>query len=139
MKQLLTLFLSLFFSFSHGLEIIDGDTFKHNGVRYRLAYIDAPEINQKTVGKLSKYYLKSILQEKDLVNMRIIATDRYNRKVVVIKDINYRMVRDGYALVYRKYCSFNYFFAAEKEAKQKKKEYINITLKNTEENDTQTI
>lgn len=121
MRQLLTLLLFLFFSFSYGLEIIDGDTFKHNGIKYRLAYIDAPELSQKTVGYLSKQHLQRILKESDLINMQIIATDIYNRKVVVIKDINFRMVRDGYALVYHKYCSIKYFYSAEKEAKQKKK------------------
>ena len=121
MKQLLTLFLFLFFNLSHGLEIIDGDTFKHNGIKYRLAYIDAPELSQKTVGYLSKQHLQRILKELDLVGMRIIATDIYNRKVVVIKDINFRMIKDGYAVVYDKYCSIKYFYSAEKEAKQNKK------------------
>ncbi len=118
MKLLLAL---LSFSFSYGLEIIDGDTFKHNGVRYRLAYIDAPEINQKTVGYLSKQHLQTILKEKDLAYMRIIATDKYHRKVVIIKNINYRMVKDGFALVYKKYCSVSSFYSAEKEAKNQKK------------------
>lgn len=105
----------------YGLEIIDGDTFKHNKIKYRLAYIDAPEINQKTVGYLSKQHLQAILKEKDLAYMRVIATDKYNRKVVIIKNINYRMVKDGFALVYKKYCSISSFYSAEKEAKNQKK------------------
>lgn len=38
-------------------KVIDGDTFDYKGKRYRLAFIDAPELSQDIVGQLSKKHL----------------------------------------------------------------------------------
>ena len=42
-------------------KVIDGDTFDYKGKRYRLAFIDAPELSQNIVGQLSKKHLESII------------------------------------------------------------------------------
>jgi endonuclease YncB( thermonuclease family) len=100
------------------LRVIDGDTFDYNGKRYRLAYIDAPELSQPIVGKLSKEYLQRNI---DVSNLRVINKDKYGRYVVVLGNLSYKMVLDGYAVVYSFFCrDYKYFHAEETARKQKK-------------------
>ena len=74
-------------------KVIDGDTFDYKGKRYRLAFIDAPELSQNIVGQLSKKHLESII---DVTNMKVISKDKYGRYIVILGNINYRMVLNGY-------------------------------------------
>jgi endonuclease YncB( thermonuclease family) len=113
------IWIVLFFSISLSAQrVIDGDTFEYNGQKYRLAYIDAPELSQPIVGQLAKKHLEKIL---DVSKLRVIAVDKYGRKVVVLGDINFRMVKDGFATVYNYYCKDVNFIRAENKARQKKK------------------
>lgn len=99
-------------------KVIDGDTFYYKGNYYRMAYIDAPEKDQPIVGRLSKEYFENII---DVSDMKVINVDKYGRYVVVLGDINYRMVKDGYALVYRWFCKDYKYIKAEKLAIKNKK------------------
>ena len=100
----------------YGLPIItDGDTIKILNNRIRLHGIDAPEKNQKCTKNLKEYScgtaatialtkkinknsVKCLVQEKK---------DRYNRYIGVCfsknKNLNKWMVRNGYAIAYRRY------------------------------------
>lgn len=85
--------------------IIDGDTFQSNGMTYRIAEIDAPEINQ-LYGVQSKKYLTSLIGFK-FVSMTPLTTDKYGRKIVRIyynnQNISEKMVASGNAWWYSKY------------------------------------
>jgi endonuclease YncB( thermonuclease family) len=111
------LFLFLYLP-SNSQRVIDGDTFEYKGERYRLAYIDAPELSQPIVGQMSKEYLQRNLSLK---GMRVISKDKYGRYIVVLGDLNYRMVLDGYSVVFKFFCRDFKYFRAEKEAKRQKK------------------
>lgn len=108
-------------------EVIDGDTFYYKGNYYRMAYIDAPEKDRLIVGKLSKEYLEKII---DVSDMEIIGIDKYGRHIVVLGDINYRMVKDGYALVYRWFCKDHKYIDAEIYAVKNKKGIHKFKFKN---------
>lgn len=90
--------------------VYDGDTawVVCNGQRekLRLYCIDAPEMQQKPWGKQSRDHLRSIIG--DTVSVERVDTDRYGRTVARIwaddMDLNGRMIRDGWAVVYPKYC-----------------------------------
>ena len=90
--------------------IVDGDSIRWNtatgDVDYRLASIDAPELNQP-FGQRSKQYLQMILAGKELTAYQT-DVDRYGRRVAFIfatspdrpgvaQEINAQMVADGYA------------------------------------------
>ena len=98
-------------------KVIDGDTFDYKGKRYRLAFIDAPELSQNIVGQLSKKHLEGII---DVTNMKVISKDKYGRYIVILGNINYRMVANGYATVYKKYCKNYKYYRAEMFAKTNK-------------------
>ncbi len=115
MKKFILIFLIPIAIFSQ--TVIDGDTFYYNGNKYRLAYIDAPEISQPIVGELSKKHLEKII---DLSNMKVISTDKYGRYIVVLGNINYRMVKEGYAFVYRFYCNKESYIKSETLARKNK-------------------
>ena len=108
---------------SGNVAIIDGDTIKIRNQKIRLLGIDAPEINQTckmsylkvnvlvlskkyNCGKISKLKLKKFL-EKKVVRCIYKSRDRYKRLIaecyVGNKNINAWMVRNGYAVAYRKY------------------------------------
>jgi endonuclease YncB( thermonuclease family) len=91
-------------------QVVDGDSIRWstaNGVvDYRLASIDAPELNQ-LFGLRSKKYLQTILAGKELTAYQT-GVDRYGRRVAFIfatspgrpgfaQEINAKMVADGYA------------------------------------------
>jgi micrococcal nuclease len=97
------------------MRIIDGDTvelevdmgfkikFKD---RFRLAYINAPELNEEG-GAASRDYLKSILKFGEDYNITTIKPDKYGRWLVVIHTndgkttINNMMLESGNAKVYQ--------------------------------------
>ena len=95
--------------------ITDGDTIKISNNRIRLHGIDAPEKNQKCMKNLTEYscgitstiaLIKKI--NNNLVRCRVQEKkDRYNRYIGVCfsknKNLNKWMVRNGHAIVYRRY------------------------------------
>lgn len=118
--------------------IIDGDTIKIRNQKIRLLGIDAPEIKQTcsmpylkvnflvlyrkyNCGKMSKLKLKKFL-EKKIIKCIFNSRDRYKRLIaecyVRDKNINAWMVKNGYAVAYRKYS--RKFIVMEEYAKKNK-------------------
>ena len=110
--------------------VVDGDTIflkteANNSIKVRLAFIDAPELNQP-FGPDAKAYLKKI--EGQRVTIDVKSKDRYGRHVAILfhrnADINLAMVEIGYAWVYTKYLKYasipmrNKYLHAEFLAKQ---------------------
>ena len=96
------------------LSIHDGDTVKvqKDGIaeRVRFCGIDAPEISQP-LGKASRDYLKSLIPSNSSVQISIVGTDKYSRKIGEIfitggsteKFINEEMTKSGMAYSYDRY------------------------------------
>ena len=98
--------------------ITDGDSLKRNDVRYRLEGMDAPEINQICTlnnkdwecGLAAALYLEQ-LHGKNGFECKNLGQDRYKRisaRCYILEDgnridIGSLMVREGYALAYRRY------------------------------------
>ncbi len=103
--------------------VIDGDTIKIGKKKIRFYGIDAPEINQRCkkiwlsisflsfnksyfCGEVSKDKLKDIIGNK-LISCKWTNKDRYKRFIAECfkdsKNLNSWMVRNGYAVAYRKY------------------------------------
>lgn len=106
--------------------VYDGDTVwvRCNGKwgKISLYCIDAPEMQQKPWGILSRDYLRSILSTQ-LVLERM-DTDRYGRTVGRLftlsgDDANLTMTQTGHAVLYPRYCprSEETYYRAEKTAK----------------------
>lgn len=92
-------------------QVVDGDSIRWNRidgpvVEYRLASIDAPELNQP-FGQRAKKYLQSIVAGKELTAYQT-DTDQYGRRVAFVfatvpgqsetaEEINAKMVAEGYA------------------------------------------
>ena len=116
--------------------IIDGDTIKIDNKKVRLHGIDAPEIKQlcKRVflsisfisferdyecGKVSKKKLENYIKNNS-IQCKIEGIDRYKRILGTCYtnkiNINARMVRNGYAVAYKKYSKR--YVNAEMEAKK---------------------
>tara|TARA_B110000240_G_C13096808_1_gene282440 strand:- start:31 stop:501 length:471 start_codon:yes stop_codon:yes gene_type:complete len=100
----------------YGLPVVtDGDTIKISNNKIRLHGIDAPEKKQMCTKKAKEYYCGKIstkaLTKK--INKNIIKCsiqknkDRYNRYIGVCfvgkENLNRWMVRNGYAIAYRRY------------------------------------
>ena len=92
--------------------VVDGDTIylktrANNSIKVRLAFIDAPELNQ-SFGKDAKAFLKKIEGQK--VEIDVKSKDRYGRHVAILfhrnADINLGMIENGYAWVYTKYLKY---------------------------------
>lgn len=107
--------------------VYDGDTIQlrtsdNKEYKIRLSGIDAPEYNQN-YGKKSKAYLNSLICDK-LVNIEVVGMDKYERILAIIfynnEDINYKMIKKGYAWHYKYYDSNQIYAEAEIEAKNKK-------------------
>lgn len=110
-------------------EVVDGDTIKIAGERIRLHGIDAPERRQ-TCRRGGEEYACGVDATKALsalvgdqgVACRAVDRDRYGRTVAKCfaggGDINNEMVRQGWAIAYRKY-SIDYV-AAEVAARATK-------------------
>ena len=89
--------------------VVDGDTIylktgANNSIKVRLAFIDAPELNQP-FGTDAKAFLKKI--EGQRVTIDVKSRDRYGRHIAILfhrnADINLVMIENGYAWVYTKY------------------------------------
>jgi endonuclease YncB( thermonuclease family) len=95
-------------------QVIDGDTLQVAGERVRLYGIDAPESRQSCVlsgvgwpcGQNAARVLTGVIGGR-VVTCRGGKRDRYGRLIAVCyigtDDLNARMVRDGWALAYRRY------------------------------------
>ena len=92
--------------------VVDGDTVylktgSDNSIKVRLAFIDAPELNQP-FGKDAKAFLQKIEGQKVAIDVK--SKDRYGRHVAILfhrdADINLLMIENGYAWVYTKYLKY---------------------------------
>ena len=95
--------------------ITDGDTMKISNNKIRLHGIDAPEKNQKCTKKLKEYNCGVVATEalikkigkNDVKCLTQRNRDRYRRFIGVCfvekDDLNRWMVRNGYAVAYRRY------------------------------------
>src|SRR5512132_4350953 len=107
--------------------VIDGDTLVIAGERVRLQGIDAPELHQTCTaygqewpcGRTAADWLRTFLAGRS-VECRGHARDRYGRLVAVCyvggENLNERIVREGWALDFRRYSTD--YLQAESEAKR---------------------
>ena len=113
---LLNLNAKVFASEIYGLPVVtDGDTIKILNNKIRLHGIDAPEKNQKCIKNKKKYNCGTVATEalikkisKNTVKCLTQKNkDRYNRFIGICfvgqEDLNKWMVRNGYAIAYRRY------------------------------------
>tara|TARA_X000000368_G_C23032860_1_gene713359 strand:- start:361 stop:870 length:510 start_codon:yes stop_codon:yes gene_type:complete len=109
------------------IKVIDGDTIhlrnkKYGKIKVRLAEIDAPERDQP-YGEEAKVALKKIILNKS-VKLNKVAIDRYNRVIGIVYyndlEINYFLVRNGFAWCYDKYNKREKIKNAENYARSEK-------------------
>lgn len=107
------------------LEVHDGDTITalyKSGKKYRIRLygIDAPELSQP-YGHASKNHLTLLLAGKN-ITIRSEGGDTYGRKLATIfvneKNINFQMVKDGYAWHYKRYYKSEKMEKAQEYAKK---------------------
>ena len=112
--------------------VIDGDTIEVHGERIRLTGIDAPESSQNCTdasGRLWPCGRRAAFALADLVGAapvecEQIDRDRYGRMVAICvredgTDLSRWMVREGYAIAFRRYSTA--YVAEESEARQARK------------------
>ena len=110
------------------LDIHDGDTMKLDCgwqedkphiVTVRLYCIDAPELTQEPWGKMARDHLRSITV--GAVAIKSVEWDRHRRLVATVfskgVELNLRMVADGFAPVYPKYCKEQRYYDAERNGR----------------------
>ena len=95
----------------------DGDTIRVTDshgreIRIRMAYIDAPELNQAH-GQSSRDALRTVLQRQN-VQIEVFDTDQYGRQVARVlldgRDVNVQQIRQGNAWHYRSIARGNFGF-----------------------------
>lgn len=136
MRHIFSCFILLISNFTHansiktnsGLvtNIFDGDTIEitSNNQKQiiRLAYIDAPEINQKH-GDRAKRNLTKTMLNKD-ITFKILDQDIYKRNIAVVflgkTNMNKKQIHDGYAWASNR-SSSNSYLSLEWRAKYYKK------------------
>ena len=137
MKKLNLLIVPLFLIFNlsaqaetiQGLvvKIADGDTLtlltsSNEKIKVRLAGIDTPERKQPFGSEAKQALSKLVFQKKALIEVE--TKDRYGRTVGIVfvdgQNINYELVRQGMAWVYRKYTNDEILYELEAQAKTKK-------------------
>ncbi|BHH83356.1 hypothetical protein LA52FAK_16450 [Desulforhopalus sp. 52FAK] len=114
------------------VKIIDGDSLKvkagNNKYEIRLYGIDAPEYDQAYAAKAKKYVKKIILGKG--VRVAPIEYDRYGRLVAIVQvgdtSINEKLLREGLAWYYSKYCKKKICSSWKKVSKAAKKQKKNI-------------
>jgi endonuclease YncB( thermonuclease family) len=113
--------------------VIDGDTIIIHGSHIRLAAIDAPESDQLcrdaegvsyACGTVASAYLKYLIGDQEVRCVQK-DTDRYGRVVarcsVGKHDLGEAMVRQGYAIDYRRYDRARRYEDAEVDARRAKR------------------
>ena len=137
MKKLKLLIVPLFLIFNlsaqaetiQGLvvKIADGDTLtlltsSNEKIKVRLAGIDTPERKQPFGSEAKQALSKLVFQKKALIEVE--TKDRYGRTVGIVfvdgQNINYELVKQGMAWVYRKYTNDEILYELEAQAKTKK-------------------
>jgi endonuclease YncB( thermonuclease family) len=127
---ILTFNSTLFADVTGKPRIIDGDTVEIAGERIRLNGIDTPEAKQTCLdgtgnrwrcGREATLALTTIVGDQEII-CKGDERDKYKRLIAVCfagtKDLNAEMVRQGWALAYRKYSTD--YVAEEADAKAKK-------------------
>lgn len=109
------------------IKIVDGDTIylghkKYGKIKVRLAEIDTPERDQP-YGKIATAVLKKMILKKS-VELHKVTIDKYKRVVGTIYlnnlEINYFLVRNGFAWCYDKYYYREKIKKAENQARSEK-------------------
>ncbi|MAD57874.1 MAG: hypothetical protein CMK44_04785 [Porticoccus sp.] len=109
------------------VRIADGDTLTllthpKKYVKVRLAGIDAPEKNQPFGSKAKMVLTRLVFLRKVLIEEQ--TKDRYGRTVGIVivdgQNVNYELVKQGLAWVYRKYTDDEVLYKLEAQAKTKK-------------------
>ena len=109
------------------VSIPDGDTLNiinsdNKKIKIRLYGIDAPETTQK-YGQASRDYLRKIVKNKNLT-YKIRSKDDYGRVVATLygdnKDLNYEMIKAGWAWHYKYYYKSKKYAKKEKNAREQK-------------------
>ena len=137
MKKLKLLIVPLFLIFNlsaqaetiQGLvvKIADGDTLtlltgSNEKIKVRLAGIDTPERKQPFGSEAKQALSELVFQKKALIEVE--TKDRYGRTVGIVfvdgQNINYELVKQGMAWVYRKYTNDEILYELEAQAKTKK-------------------
>jgi endonuclease YncB( thermonuclease family) len=110
--------------------VIDGDTIEIHGTRFRLEGIDAPESDQMCTrgsagwacGRESAMALADFIGRSS-VTCQVVGQDKYRRSLdlcrVHQRDVGDFMVREGWAIAYRKYSPA--YIEAEQEAQERKR------------------
>jgi endonuclease YncB( thermonuclease family) len=112
----------------------DGDTLgawriingQASPVKLRLAYIDAPEIDQGPWGIRARAYLRTLLYVNEPIQVDIKSTDKYGRLIAeVLRTRDYgnlglRLVLGGYAALFMCPSTQPAFFAAQDIARAKR-------------------
>ena len=113
--------------FGKVVHVVDGDTIHIKNrnlglIKIRLSEIDTPELDQP-FGIEAKNALKKLVDNK-IVKVKKVTIDRYKRIVAIIyindTEINYFLVKNGYAWCYEYYNHREKIKNAEKIAKKKK-------------------
>jgi micrococcal nuclease len=108
------------------IDVHDGDSFTYLigkvSHKIRLKDIDAPELGQD-FGKVAKQKLKEYLNNKTL-KIVVTDTDRNGRLIADVYAnnilVNEYLVKNGYAMVYEKYCKNPELYNWQAKAKQAK-------------------
>jgi endonuclease YncB( thermonuclease family) len=99
-----------------GVDVIDGDSFKLNGVELRLEGVDAPEYQQtcrrgevtEPCGKQARQALAALIGKGE-PTCEIASRDRFGRGLALCRlgpvDINRHLVQQGYAVAFGAYDS----------------------------------
>lgn len=89
------------------VRVLDGDTIQIKGTRYRLYGIDCPEKKQ-AFGFEAKAAVEEILKNVQDLRIEKMGHERYGRTLAVIHvdedTLQNKLVRQGYAWVYTRYC-----------------------------------
>lgn len=122
MKNYLLILINLFCLSAFSQIVRDGDSFNYNGSEIRLYNIDALESSQPH-SEICKKILLKLIKNKTL-KYKVLKYDNYNRAICIVyadnKNVSLEMIKNGGAIVYRKYCSETAFYSAEKQAKKLK-------------------
>ena len=135
MKKYITILVCFIFFFGFAqnktykvVGIIDGDTIEVLDVdsklnfRIRLAEIDCPEKGQNFGTKAKEFTSNQVY--KKIVKLDIIDTDRYGRYIAKVyydnKYLSEELIKQGLAIVYRKYSSNQILIKLEQQAQKNK-------------------